>query len=241
MEQETRSQIAGVKTVGVKAVNERAAIKFGDTVFKITKRSFDVFCGLMGCLILLPLLIVVKIAYILTGDKAPIILKQQRLTQNGETFTLYKIRSMITGKNGSLEAANLLEELFEKNPELREEYKKTKKLKNDPRITKVGKILRKTSLDEFPQFINVLRGDISVIGNRPYLPGERDDMGYFAKDVLSTKPGIISYWAINGRNDVYFFERLHLEQYYSKNQSLSLDAKIAFRAFGTVFKAEGAK
>ena len=205
------------------------------------KRAFDAAVGFIGCIGLAMLLPFIKIAYVLTGDTAPLILKQERLGQNGKKFTFYKIRTMITGKNGSLEAQNLLEDLFREHPEMEEEYKKTKKLKNDPRITKVGKILRKTSLDEFAQFINVLKGDISVVGNRPYLPGEEEDMGFFRNDVLSTKGGLISYWAINGRNELDFNERLRLEQYYSKNQSLGLDLKIFAAAFGAVLGSKGAK
>ena len=210
-------------------------------LFFALKRAFDAVIGLIGCIGLVLILPFIKIAYLLTGDTAPLILKQERLGQNGKKFTFYKIRTMITGKNGSLEAANLLEDLFREHPELREEYAKTKKLKNDPRITKVGKFLRKTSLDEFAQFINVLKGDIAVIGNRPYLPAEEEDMGFFKDDVLSTKGGLVSYWAVNGRNDLDFHERLRLEQYYSKNQSLGLDLKIFFGAFKTVLGSKGAQ
>ncbi|GEM_PF-3558057 len=206
-----------------------------------TKRAFDAFVGLFGCIGLGLALPFIKIAYLVTGDTAPLLLKQERLGQNGKKFTFYKIRTMITGKNGSLEAANLLEDLFREHPEMREEYTKTKKLKNDPRITKVGKILRRTSIDEFAQFINIFKGDISVVGNRPYLPAEEQDMGFFRDDVLSTKGGLISYWAVNGRNELDFHERLRLEQYYSKNQSLLLDLKIIYRAFGAVFGGKGAK
>ena len=210
-------------------------------LFFAIKRAFDAVIGLIGCIGLVLILPFIKIAYLLTGDTAPLILKQERLGQNGKKFTFYKIRTMVTGKNGSLEAANLLEDLFREHPELREEYAKTKKLKNDPRITKVGKFLRKTSLDEFAQFINVLKGDIAVIGNRPYLPAEEEDMGFFKDDVLSTKGGLVSYWAVNGRNNLDFHERLRLEQYYSKNQSLSLDLKIFFGAFKTVLGSKGAQ
>ena len=220
---------------------ERKRSRITQALYLATKRSFDVLVGAVGCICFAFLLPVVKIAYLLTGDKAPLILKQKRLGQYGDEFTFYKIRTMITGKNGSLEAQNLLEDLFREHPEMEEEYKKTKKLKNDPRITKVGKFLRKTSLDEFAQFINILKGDISVVGNRPYLPSEKADMGFYREDVLSTKCGLISYWAINGRNELDFHERLRLEQYYSKNQSLGLDLKIFLSAFKIVLCKKGAK
>ena len=114
-------------------------------------------------------------------------------------------------------------------------------MKHDPRITKMGKFLRKTSLDELPQFINVLKGDMSVIGNRPYLPREKKDMGKYFDDIVSTKCGIVSYWAVMGRSDVSFKTRLKLEQYYSKHQSLKLDIKIFFRTFKVVLLKKGAK
>lgn len=227
--------------IRTKDVAKKSAKRISQIIYPHAKRIFDFICGLIGSILMLPILLVVKIAYIFTGDFAPIVLKQKRLTTNGETFTLYKIRSMITGKNGELEAQNLLEDLFKEHPELEEEYKRTRKLENDPRITKIGKYIRRTSLDEFPQFFNVLKGDISVIGNRPYLPSERKDMGLFEKDILSTKPGIISYWAINGRNSVDFYERLTLEQYYSIHQGPRIDAKIASNAFRIVISGKGAK
>ena len=217
------------------------ASSFNRASYLFFKRSFDILAGIVGCIFLLPILLGVKIANMLTGDFAPIILKQQRLGQYGKTFTFYKIRSMVTGKNGSLEAQNLLEELFEKQPELREEYEKNHKLENDPRVTKVGKFIRKTSLDEFPQFINVLKGDISLIGNRPYLPAEEKAMGAYYDTVLSTKSGIISWWAVNGRSDVDFKERLKLEEYYSEHQNTKMDMRIVFRVIKMVFKKVGAK
>ncbi len=220
---------------------DRKRSKIAQALYLATKRSFDILVGLVGCICFAFLLPAVKIAYLITGDKAPLILKQKRLGQYGEEFDFYKIRTMVTGKNGSLEAQNLLEDLFREHPEMEEEYKKTKKLQNDPRVTKVGKFLRKTSLDEFAQFINILKGDISVVGNRPYLPTEKADMGFYRDDVLSTKCGLISYWAINGRNELDFHERLRLEQYYSKNQSLGLDLKIFLAAFKIVLCKKGAK
>jgi undecaprenyl-phosphate galactose phosphotransferase len=116
------------------------------------------------------------------------------------------------------------------------EYKINKKLSNDPRITKMGRILRKTSLDELPQCYNILYGDMSVIGNRPYLPREKEDMGKYFDSIVKTKPGLTGYWQTNGRSDASFAKRVELESYYSHHRSFKLDLQIFFRTFGVVFR-----
>lgn len=240
MEQETRSQIAGVKTVGVKAVNERAAIKFGDTVFKITKRSFDVFCGLMGCLLLIPLTLFVKVGNMLTGDFAPVFYKTKRVGKNGKEFDFYKFRSMVRTKDGR-NAEYLLEELFKKRPDLLEQWKTTRKLDEDPRITKMGKFIRKTSIDEIPQFFNILRGDMSLIGPRPLMVGELDEYHGSHETYEAVRPGLTGWWAANGRSEVENYnERLHLEYFYVNNQSLALDFKVIYLTAKSLFSG-GAK
>ena len=105
----------------------------------------------------------------------------------------------------------------------------------------MGKLLRKTSLDELPQLFNVLKGDMSLIGNRPYLPREKDDMKYYYKSIVKTKPGLTGYWQVNGRSDTTFKERLKLEKYYSNNCSLWLDIKIFFKTFKVVLLHKGSK
>ena len=140
-----------------------------------------------------------------------------------------------------LHADEILFKLLEENEEMREEYKKNKKLVNDPRITKVGRILRKTSLDELPQLLNVIKGDMSLVGNRPYLPREKDDMGEYYQEIIKTKPGITGYWQVNGRSDVSFERRLKLESYYSNHCSLDLDVRIFFRTFKVVLFGKNAK
>ena len=197
--------------------------------YNITKKIMDISFGIIGLLFLIPLAVLVKVLYLITGDKDPIFFSQSRIGTNGKEFNFYKFRTMHVG------ADEELERLLKKNKKLAKEYKINKKLKNDPRITKIGKFLRNNSLDEFPQFINVLKGDMSIIGNRPYLPREREDMGDYFYDVTKTKCGIISYWAVNGRNDVTFETRLKMEQYYSNNRSFIFDIKILIKAFFLVF------
>ena len=130
---------------------------------------------------------------------------------------------------------------MEFNKEFAKKYKKKMKIDNDPRITKVGKFIRKLSIDEMPQFVNVLLGDMHMIGNRPYLPREKEDMGEYFNEIVSSKPGITGYWQTAGRNDVDFANRLKLESYYSKNMCLAMDIKIFFKTFSVVLCGRGAK
>ena len=183
---------------------------------------------------MIPISLIVKICSICTGDFGSIFFSQNRIGKDGKEFKLYKFRTMIPN------ADEKLFELLKEDKELAKEYKKNKKLKNDPRITKIGKILRRTSVDELPQLINVLLGNMSVIGNRPYLPREKDDMGEYFDEIVKTKPGITGYWQTSGRKDVSFKKRLELESYYSNNRSISLDIKIFFKTFGAVFHGHGA-
>lgn len=203
--------------------------------YLITKRLFDIILSLFGILFLIPLSIIIKISYILNKDYSSIFYTQTRIGKNGKEFKLYKFRSMIPN------ADEVLKKLMDTNTDIFNEYSKNKKLKDDPRVTKVGKFIRKTSLDEFPQFINVFKGDMSIVGNRPYLPREKKDMGNYYSDIVKTKCGIVSYWAVHGRSDVSFKRRLELEKYYSNHQSLKLDIEIFFRAFLVVLLKKGAK
>lgn len=212
-----------------------AFTKTQNMAYIYAKRIFDIICALVGCIILLPLIIVVKILYLLSGDFDTIFYEQERIGKDGKLFKLYKFRTMVK------DADEKLFKYLQENEQANREYKINKKLKNDPRITKVGKFLRKCSLDEFPQLINCLFGQMSVIGNRPYLPREQEDMSNYYYDIIKTKPGITGYWQISGRSDVSFSKRLELEQYYSNNCSLLLDIKIFFKTFSVVLFGRGAE
>lgn len=202
-------------------------------IYLFIKRIFDIIVSIIGLIVLSPLFLIVGILIRLEDGKAPI-LKQDRIGKDGKVFRLYKFRSMVK------RADVVLEEML-KDPKIEEEYKKNMKLSNDPRITKVGKFIRKTSIDELPQLFNVLKGDMSLIGNRPYLPREKEDMGNYYKDIISSKPGITGYWQVSGRSKLTFKDRCKLESFYSKNMGFRMDIKIFFKTFYVVFKRMGAE
>ena len=137
-------------------------------------------------------------------------------------------------------AEQILEELLEKDAEAREEYSEYKKLKNDPRITKMGNILRKTSLDEFPQFINVLKGDMSLVGPRAYLPEEKADMEQYYETIIASKPGITGLWQVSGRSNTTFEKRLQYDLEYNSKKSIYFDVEILFKTVISIAKKEGA-
>ena len=200
----------------------------------ILKRCMDICAGLCGMLILIPLTIFVFIKNRSEGDKGPIFFTQNRIGKNGKEFKMYKYRSMV------MNADKILEDLMEKDPAIREEYTKNKKLANDPRITSAGKFLREKSLDEFPQFINVLLGQMSLIGPRPYLPREKEDMGRYYEDVVACKPGITGMWQSHGRSDIDFEHRLVLDEYYYRNWSFWLDVTLLCKTVKQVLYGKGA-
>ena len=202
-------------------------------IYRIPKRIMDIFGGIVGSLLTLPIIFFVKIAYLVDGDFAPIMFKQERIGKNGKRIDIYKFRTMIPN------ADEALFKLLKEDEEVAREYKRYKKLKKDPRITKVGNFLRKTSLDEFPQFFNVLVGNMSLVGPRPYLPREIEDMGDYFDIVVKSKPGITGYWQVNGRSNTDFGQRLVLDEYYSAHKSLWMDIKIIIKTVKQVFFKEG--
>lgn len=195
---------------------------------RIGKRILDICGGMAGCLVLLPLYFYVRRKNHQSGDYDPVFFKQKRIGKGGKEFTIYKFRTMVPN------AEKILDELMETDPAIREEYTKNKKLKNDPRITKAGHFLRKTSLDEFPQFINVLKGDMSLIGPRPYLPREKEDMGIYYDIIIQMKPGLTGMWQTHGRSDVDFEDRLALDEYYYRNYNLWLDVTLLVKTVRTM-------
>lgn len=153
------------------------------------KRLFDILIALIGCLFLLPVILIVKISYLLHKDFDSIFFRQKRIGKNGKEFNLYKFRSMVPN------ADEVLKELL-KDPKYKEEWDLNQKFEHDPRITSMGNILRKTSLDELPQFINILIGDMSLIGPRPLVPGELDSHNGNHELYESVRPGISGWWQV---------------------------------------------
>lgn len=204
-------------------------------MYNFIKRTIDAIGALIGIIILIPATIIIYLARkILKEDKGPLFYEQLRYGKNGKVFRLYKFRSMCIG------ADKKLKEYLENNEEARKEFEKTHKLQNDPRITKIGNFLRKSSLDELPQMINILKGDMSFVGPRPVVEKEVEEYGTNKDKFLSVRPGLTGYWQVNGRSNTTYEERMEMELYYVDNCSLWLDIKIFFKTFITVFKKEGA-
>ena len=215
---------------------ETIEMKNKKIAYRFIKRIIDIIGGLVGIVLLIPITIVLYLISIFSKEnKGPIFYEQLRVGKNGKEFRIYKFRSMV------MHADEKLWEYLNSNPEAKEEYKKYKKLREDPRITKTGKFLRKTSLDEFPQFINVIKGDMSLVGPRPYLYREKEDMGERYNEIIKVKPGLTGYWQVNGRSDVDFEERTRMDIEYIKNRNLWLDFKILIKTFLAVLFGKNAK
>ena len=209
-------------------------------MYRVVKRAFDIVFALVGCIGIIVLIPFVKIGNMVTGDFAPIFYRTTRIGKNGKKFKFLKFRSMVVTKDGK-SAEALLEETLNSDPKLREQWNKFRKLDNDPRITKMGAFLRNTSLDEFPQFWNVLKGDMSLIGPRPLMGGELDEHNGDHNRYESVRPGITGWWAANGRSKLSYDERLELEYWYAENYSLATDLKVVIRTIKTVVLKDGAK
>lgn len=200
------------------------------TPYKFFKRMMDVFFATLGLIILSPVFAIIALI-IKLESKGPVFFKHTRIGKNGKIIKLYKFRSMVENA----------EDLIKKfTPEQMKEYKENYKLTDDPRITKSGKILRKTSLDELPQLLNIIKGELSIIGPRPVIQEELEKYGENAPKFLSVTPGLTGYWAANGRSDTTYEERMEMELFYVDNLSFKLDVKVFFKTIGAVLKREGA-
>tara|TARA_X000000950_G_scaffold266597_1_gene342250 strand:+ start:126 stop:779 length:654 start_codon:yes stop_codon:yes gene_type:complete len=195
--------------------------------YKRIKTLFDFLFAFTSLLIGLPFLILIALM-IKLSSRGPILFHQERIGKNNKPFKCIKFRTMHP------EAEDILDNLVKNNEKLRIEYKETHKLKNDPRITKIGKFLRKTSLDELPQLFNVLRMEMSIVGPRPIVSAELDKYGSSIKEVLSIKPGITGLWQVSGRNNLTYKKRVFLDCLYVNNINLINDIKIIIRTFGVI-------
>ncbi|MGH4139626.1 sugar transferase [Clostridium sp.] len=196
----------------------------------IIKRMIDVIGALCGILLLFPVMIVVAI-WIKVGSKGTIFFTQERVGQDGIGFMMYKFRSMC------IDAEYLLDKLQDKNEMSGPMFK----IKEDPRITKVGKFIRKTSIDELPQLFNILKGDMSLVGPRPSLPKEVAQFNSFQKQRLVAKPGLTCYWQVSGRNDVSFQEWMEMDVKYIEERNTLIDIRLIFKTVGVLFGDEGAR
>lgn len=199
-------------------------------IYQSVKRGLDVCMASVALILLLPLFLVIMLA-IKLDSKGPVIFKHKRIGKNGKEIYIYKFRTMVDNA----------EDLIKKfTPEQMNEFKKNFKLENDPRITRVGNFLRKTSLDELPQLINILKGDLALIGPRPVIGDELEKYSSNKSKFLSITPGLTGYWAANGRSNTTYEQRMTMELYYVDNISLKLDAEIFAKTVVSVLKREGA-
>lgn len=209
-----------------KVSNDKAYIKI--------KRLIDFILSLCAIIVLSPIFLAIAIL-IKKEDKGPVFYKHMRIGKNGKPLPVFKFRSMTT-------KYKTFDEFYETLTEdQKQEWNENFKLTNDPRVTKIGKFLRKTSLDELPQIINILKGEMSIIGPRPIIGDELSKYGDRKDEFLSVLPGLTGYWAANGRSDTSYEERMEMELYYVNNISFSLDLKIFFKTIISVLKKEGAK
>ncbi len=199
---------------------------------RLIKRCLDLIASSLLIVLLSPVFILLWLG-IKFDSRGQVFYWSDRLGRHGQVFKCLKFRTMFTN------ADERLKELLATQPELREEYERYHKLQDDPRITRVGRILRKFSLDELPQLYNVFVGDMSLVGPRPYLLSERGDMGGYAESIFEAKPGMTGYWQISARNEVSFQDRLEMESHYVHNWTIWWDIVILANTFGAVLKKRG--
>ena len=197
------------------------------------KRFGDIFCVSLGGLIILPFLLLLALL-VKVSSPGTVLYGHKRVGLNGKHFMAYKFRSMVK------DADKKLQSVLDADPRLREEWETTHKLKNDPRITGIGKLLRRSSFDEFPQLINILKGEMTLVGPRPVTEPEIEKYGENARRVLTAKPGLTGLWQVSGRSDTDYAERVSYDLYYLQSWSVWLDLWILYRTTGAIVKGKGA-
>lgn len=199
-------------------------------VYLAIKRLIDIIGSLIGIILLSPLYIIIAIL-IKFDSPGKVVFGHTRKGKGGKDIKVYKFRTMYSNAS----------EIFESfTPEQKEEYYTNFKLDNDPRVTKLGGFLRKTSLDELPQLFNILKGDMTIIGPRPIVEKEVEKYGDKAEKLFSVVPGLGGYWQANGRSDTTYEERVEMDMYYIDHMCFTLDAKILLQTIFSVLKGEGA-
>lgn len=211
--------------------NETARVKVRPA--QPVKRSMDIFLCLLGMPVILPLAFVLILFICLTSKGAPIY-RQERIGKDGKKFMLYKFRTMVRN------ADQILDQYLESNPELAREWAENQKLKNDPRLTTAGRFLRKTSLDELPQIINILQGNMTLVGPRPIVADEMSRYGRYYQEYCDVYPGLTGLWQTSGRNCTTYAQRVAYDHYYINNWTLWLDLWILARTIPVTIKGYGA-
>ena len=200
-------------------------------MYRVIKRILNLLCSFVGVIVLSPFFLIISLLIKVTS-KGPVFFVHERVGLNGKKFKLIKFRTMVN---------NAEEMIASFSPEQKKEWEENYKLKDDPRITKIGKFLRRTSLDELPQLITILKGDMSIVGPRPVVDEELNWYGDKKDKLLSVKPGLTGWWAVNGRSNVPYPERCDLELYYVDHISFALDVKIILKTLGAIIKKDGAR
>ena len=200
--------------------------------YLFAKRAFDIVASFCGLIVFSPVFLMIAIALKLEGPKEKVFFKHKRFGQNGKDLYIYKFRSMVSNAN---------ELLTQLTPEQQKEWENNFKLDDDPRLTRFGKILRKTSLDELPQLLNILQGSLSTVGPRPIIAKELEKYGDNKAKFLSAKPGLTGYWQAYARSNCPYEQRMEMELYYVDHASFWWDLKIIFATVSSVLSGKGAK
>ncbi|WP_315112809.1 sugar transferase [Clostridium intestinale] len=201
-----------------------------NTMYSLTKRVIDVLASMIGIILLSPIFFVVAVL-IKIDSKGSAIFSQTRVGKNGKEFKMYKFRSMVVN------AEELKKKLLAQNEMSGPMFK----MKDDPRITKIGKFIRKTSIDELPQLINVLKGEMSLVGPRPSLPKEVEKFEPWMRKRLDVKPGLTCYWQVSGRNNIDFNDWMKLDIKYVEERNIYIDIKLIFKTFFVLFGDKNAR
>lgn len=199
-------------------------------LYSVTKRLIDIVGSLCGIILLSPLFLIVAILIKLEDPKGKVFFAQERNGKYPKTFKMYKFRSMVHN------AEDLLKDLMDRNEQTGPVFK----INDDPRITKVGKFIRRTSIDELPQLFNVLKGDMSLVGPRPPIPREVEQYNSYQMQRLAVKPGLTCIWQVSGRNNIGFDEWVEMDIEYIKTRNLWLDIKLIFKTVGVLFGDDNA-
>ncbi|WP_404825860.1 sugar transferase [Priestia flexa] len=223
--------VAQQKAMQAKAPQIKGAISVNEPfLYRYTKRSTDIVGSLAGIIVLSFLFLVISVWIKIEDPRGPVFFSQKRVGKDGKEFNMYKFRSMVT------DAEERLKELLALNETTGAMFK----MKNDPRVTRVGRFIRKTSIDELPQLFNVLKGDMSLVGPRPPLPREVEEYTSYDKQRLLVMPGCTGLWQVSGRSNIGFKEMVELDLQYIQNRTLLFDIKIIFKTVLVLFGSKDA-